>query len=173
MKFFKSLFISLLCLTLKSYSQDIIVKTNGDILRGTILGTDYTVLKYTLDDKTQIISGMKEVKQFVWNAETFIIKTFFGKKKAEDRFVKIIETGKVNLYAIGGNNVAAAPQEPRVKVRPNIGIGMGSGGGMGGGVGGTISFGGGRRDDQPAQLGQRKHSILLKNQVQVDCRKLK
>lgn len=144
MKYFIALFICALSVS-TACSQDILVHSNGDIERTTILGTDFSSVKYTLGDGSSAVLGLKELKEFVWNGETYVKKTFFDQKKAQDRFAKLIETGTVNLYAIGGaNNVPSAP-ESRVKVRPSIGIGTGTGG-MGGGIGGSISFGGGRSE---------------------------
>lgn len=142
----KRLLLLLLCaFSSFAHAQDVIVHANGDIERTTILGTDYSSVKYTLGDGSAAILTLKQVKEFMWNGETYIKKTFFDQKKAYDRFVKVIELGKVNLYAIGGSNQVTSAPESRVKVRPNFGVGMGTGG-LGGGIGGTISIGGGRSE---------------------------
>ncbi|RZL07633.1 MAG: hypothetical protein EOO89_22765 [Pedobacter sp.] len=155
MRYIKILFLFTCLSPFIGLTQDIIVKSNGDVLRGTIKGTDFTSVKYSIEEGPDIIGGIKDIKQFVWNGETYIIKTFFNGKRADDRFVRIVETGKVNLYSVGGVFAAPAASEPRVKVRPTIGIGTGTGG-FGGGVGGSITIGGGRRNDLPASTGRSK-----------------
>lgn len=160
MKYFLTFLICTISL-LTVHAQDILVHSNGDIERTTILGTDFSSVKYTLGDGSAAVLGLKELKEFVWNGETYTKKTFFDQKKAQDRFAKVIELGTVNLYAIGGaNNVASAP-ESRVKVRPSIGIGTGTGG-MGGGIGGSISIGGGRRAQEPVSRGSKTFYFIEK-----------
>ncbi len=143
---FLTILLSLISLVITGFSQDIIVKNNGSVLRATILGTDFKSVKYSVDDAAPVISGMKDIKEFVWNGETYIIKTFFDKKKAEDKFVRIIETGVVNLYSMGGTiSTEIAPE--RSSSRPRFSVGVGSGGGAG--LGGNINFGGNRGDVAP------------------------
>lgn len=133
------LFISLLFgSAYTTLAQDIVVKKNGDVLRATILGTDFMSVRYSVNEAAPVISGLKDVKEFVWNGETYITKTFFGSKKAVDRFVRIVETGIVNLYSIGGTLSTENAPEP-VRKGPRISVGLGTGGGSG--VGGGVNFG--------------------------------
>ncbi|RYY10518.1 MAG: hypothetical protein EOO04_36765, partial [Chitinophagaceae bacterium] len=96
------------------------MKQNGEVLRGTILVADHRSVKFSVEEGAVIVGTLKEIKQFVWNGETYIIKTLFGTKKSEDVFVRIVESGKVNLYAIGGPSYAATSQ-PVVKAKPTFG----------------------------------------------------
>ncbi|WP_129716800.1 hypothetical protein [Pedobacter sp. SYP-B3415] len=132
------------------HGQDIITRRNGDYLRGIIKACDaYNVV---IEDERggEKIFKIKDVRDFFWNGDTYIVKTFFDAKKPEERFAKVLESGAVNLYAVGGSPTAQPSQRSTVRARPNIGVGMGTGG-LGGGIGGSISFGGGRgsADDRP------------------------
>lgn len=138
----------IICFATFGYAQDIVVKKNNDVIRCTILGTDFKSVRYSVDDAIPVISTIKDVKEFVWNGESYIIKTFFDKKKAEDFFVKIIETGVINLYAIGGTISSGVPVE-KVKSKPQVQIGIGSGGMSGLGLGGGINIGRNRVEQAP------------------------
>ncbi|PST85173.1 hypothetical protein C7T94_03445 [Pedobacter yulinensis] len=141
-------------------AQDIVTRKNGDYLRGIIKGCDaYTVL--IEDEKgTEKLLKVKDVKDFFWNGDTYVSKTFFDAKKPEERFARVLETGAINLYAIGGSPASQPVQRSAVRARPSIGLGMGSGG-MGGGLGGSISFGGGRSagDERPQQAAKTWYYI--------------
>lgn len=135
------------------FAQDIVSKTNGEIIRATIKGTNYKSVVFTTDDVTLLQAEAKDVKEFVWNGESYISKLIQNNKKLESRFFKLVEFGTVNLYVVGDNKnmVASKPEPSRAKLKPNVSIGMGSGG-LGGGLGGGISFGGGgNRNIEPTQ----------------------
>ncbi|MDQ8052451.1 MAG: hypothetical protein REI78_05475 [Pedobacter sp.] len=148
MKTIKFLFL-LLLLAGKLAAQDAILISEGNFVRGVIQGSNSVSVSIVTDENVQSVYQAKEIKSFVWNGETFESKPIVVKKKMEYRFFKVIETGKVNLYAYGDNGNAEQPAPQRTKVRPSIGIGVGSGG-FGGGVGGGISIGigGGRRNQE-------------------------
>lgn len=85
----------------------------------------------------------KDIKEFMWNGETYISKPFVVKKDMEYRFFKAVELGTVNLYTIGGKVQVEEPVQKKGRFRPSIGIGTGGGGFGGMGMGGGISIGGG------------------------------
>ena len=130
-------------------AQDAVIIEDGNFVRGTIQGTDLATVRIMLDDKTVADYKAKDIKEFLWNGDTYVSKPIIFKKRMEHRFFKVEELGAVNLYSLGATSEAAAP-EKRVKVRPSIGVGLGSGGYGGVGLGGGITIGGGRRDgDNP------------------------
>ncbi|WP_214227332.1 hypothetical protein [Pedobacter sp. B4-66] len=142
-----ALLTMLLAAALHSSAQDAVVIASGNFVRGTIQGTDFSTVILKNDDETISQYKASDIKEFLWNGETYVSKPIVIKKKMEHRFFKIIEQGAVNLYAIGGTTSIEHPQPKRARIRPSVGIGTGTGGfgGVGGGVG--ISFGGGRRND--------------------------
>ena len=142
-----ALLTTLLVIALRSSAQDAVVIASGDFVRGTIQGTNFSTVILKNDDETLVQYKASDIKEFLWNGETYVSKPIVIKKKMEHRFFKIIEQGAVNLYAIGGATSIEQPQPKRARIRPSVGIGTGTGGfgGVGGGVG--ISFGGGRRND--------------------------
>ncbi|RNL49717.1 hypothetical protein [Pedobacter jejuensis] len=129
-------------------AQDFIVKNNDDVIRGTIKGTDYFSVFIKANDETDVILPAKDIKNFFWNGNTYLSKGFATGKNLEYRFVKVLEMGKVNLYAFGGEALMPAQKQKRVRFSPSIGIGTGTGGyGSGMGLGGGVSIGGGRNND--------------------------
>lgn len=130
-------------------AQDVVMISSGNFVRGTIKGTNFSSVILKNDDESIAQYNAKDIKEFVWNGETYVSKPIVVKKKMEYRFFKLIEQGVVNLYTIGGNMMAEEPQVKRARVRPNISIGGGTGGF--GGVGGSITFGGGRRSGDETQ----------------------
>lgn len=158
-------FIAVLCFvtgfSLFAAAQDVVMLDTANFVRGTIKGTDYNTVSLLKDDQVEVIYKAKDVKEFLWNGETYVSKPIINNKKVEQRFFKVLELGAVNMYAIGEQSGdPSAPQEKRVRVSPNIGFGLGSGGmsrgGFGGvGIGGGISIGGGRRSNSKKAAGRK------------------
>ena len=142
-------------------AQDVVMLDSANFVRGTIKGTDYSTVALLKDDQVEVLYKAKDVKEFLWNGETYVSKPIINNKKVEQRFFKVVEMGTVNMYAIGEQTVdPTAPQEKRVRVSPSVGIGLGSGGmgraGFGGvGIGGGISIGGGRRSNAKKAPGRK------------------
>jgi len=131
-----------------AWAQDIVSISEGNFLRGTIQGTDFSTVVLKTDDEKVTLYTAKDIKEFVWNGETYVSKPIVLNKKSTYRFFKLIEQGTVNLYEIGGGTgMAEQPQPKRARIRPSIGIGTGTGGFGGVGLGGGISFGGGRNSN--------------------------
>ncbi len=159
MKIYKfiAVLLSFTGLSMIAEAQDVVMLDSSNFVRGTIKGTDYSTVALLKDDQVEVVYKAKDVKEFLWNGETYVSKPILNNKKVEQRFFKVLEMGKVNMYAIGESTVdPTATPEKRVRVSPNVGIGLGSGGmgrgGFGGlGIGGGITIGGGRRssDKQP------------------------
>ena len=148
------LILSITALTTKA--QDAIVISDGNFVRGTITGMDFTTVILKNDDDGSLSPyKAKDIKEFLWNGDTYVSKPIVVKKRMELGFFKRIEQGTVNLYSVGGNSAVEVPEPKKARIRPSIGIGGGAGGfgGVGGGVG--ISLGGGRNraDSQPRQAG--------------------
>jgi len=146
MKAFKILFV-LFFLSAKLFAQDAVLISEGNFVRGVIKGTNFISVAIAEDNQLIKEYQAKDIQSFLWNGETYVSKPIIVKKKAESRFFKLIESGTVNLYSYGDKASTPEVVQPRVKVRPSIGIGMGSGGFGGAGVGGGITIGGGRRND--------------------------
>ena len=146
MKAFKILFV-LFFLSAKLFAQDAVLISEGNFVRGVIKGTNFISVAIAEDNQLIKEYQAKDIQSFLWNGETYVSKPIIVKKKAESRFFKLIESGTVNLYSYGEKANTPEVVQPRVKVRPSIGIGMGSGGFGGAGVGGGITIGGGRRND--------------------------
>lgn len=127
-------------------AQDIVVIAEGNFVRGTIQDTDFSTVILKNEDESLSQFKAKDIKEFLWNGETYVSKPIVVKKRMEYRFFNRIAQGAVNLYSIGGSTGIEEPQPKRARIRPNVGIGGGTGGfgGLGGGVG--ITIGGGRRD---------------------------
>lgn len=153
------LMLSAAAITVKA--QDIVVISDGNFVRGTIQGTDFSTVMLKNDDGTISQFKAKDIKEFLWNGDTYISKPIVIKKRMELRFFKAIERGAVNLYSIGGNGAAEQPQEKRRRIQPSIGIGGGTGGfgGFGGGVGITIGGGRNRDDGQPKAVAPTAYFI--------------
>lgn len=147
--------------SLLAAAQDVVMLDSANFVRGTIKGTDYSTVSLLKDDQVEVLYKAKDVKEFLWNGETYVSKPIINNKKVEQRFFKVLELGTVNLYAIGEQSAdPTAPQEKRVRISPNIGVGLGSGGmgrgGFGGvGIGGGISIGGGRRNNSKKATGRK------------------
>lgn len=139
---------------LTAHAQDVVVISEGNFIRGTVQGTDYANVAIKQEDNVVALYKAKDIKEFLWNGETYVSKPIVVNKKMEHRFFKLIEHGAVNLYTIGGNAAVEQPKQKRAKVRPSFGIGGGTGGfgGVGGGVG--ISIGGGRSDREESKSAQ-------------------
>lgn len=152
---FTSLLVILMAInTVKA--QDAVVISDGNFVRGTIQGTDFSTVVVKNDDDGAVSTfKAKDIKEFLWNGDTYVSKPIVIKKRMEFRFFKVMERGTVNLYSIGGNTNVEEAQPKRARIRPSFGIGGGTGGfgGLGGGVG--ITLGGGRERDasQPRQAG--------------------
>ncbi|RZL51017.1 MAG: hypothetical protein EOP00_01515 [Pedobacter sp.] len=151
MKALKILFLCSL-FSIKLIAQDAVLISEGNFVRGVIKGTNFTSVAIQEDDQVVKEYQAKDIQSFIWNGETYASKPIVVKKKMEFRFFKLIETGAVNLYSYGDKSETPQAAQPRVKVRPSIGVGMGSGG-FGGGLGGGITIGGGRRNDEPVNNG--------------------
>lgn len=152
MRSVKYLTLCFLALTsLYSKAQDIVVIKAGNFIRGTVKATNFSSVVFKNDDESMVQYEAKNIKEFVWNGETYVSKPILIQRKMEFRFFRLLEQGAVNLYSIGGNTMAAEPPKKRAKVRPSVAVGGGTGG-LGGGVG--ISIGGGRRSeaDQPKRI---------------------
>lgn len=145
------LFFTAILLTLNAHSQDIVVIKEGNFIRGTIKATNFSSVILKNEDESIVQYEAKDIKEFVWNGETYVSKPILIGKRLETRFFRLLEQGTVNLYSIGGNTMAAEPVQKRAKVRPSVAVGGGTGG-LGGGVG--ISIGGGRNSaaDQPKRI---------------------
>jgi len=161
MKAFKILFV-LFLVSVKLFAQDAVLISEGNFVRGVIKGTNFISVAIAEDNQVIKEYHAKDIQSFLWNGETYVSKPIIVKKKAESRFFKLIETGTVNLYSYGEKANTPEVVQPRVKVRPSIGIGMGSGGFGGAGVGGGITIGGGRRnDDQTVGAPKGKVSYFI------------
>jgi len=148
MKVIKFLTIFLVCcsVSMLANAQDVVMTDSVNFVRGTIKGTDYATVSLIKDDQVEVIYKAKDVREFLWNGETYVSKPIINNKKAENRFFKVVEMGAVNMYTIGEQTTAAAAPEKRVRVSPQVGIGLGNGGFGGVGFGGGITIGGGRRN---------------------------
>ncbi len=150
-----ALLVTLSISAIMAKAQDAIVISDGNFVRGTIQGTDFSTVILKNEDETLSQFKAKDIKEFLWNGETYVSKPIVVKKRMEHRFFQVIERGTVNLYSIGGSAAVEMPQPKRARIRPNVGIGGGTGGfgGLGGGV--AINLGGGRNrdDNQPRQAG--------------------
>lgn len=119
------------------------------------MGTDYYVVQYEMKENAPLIQPATEIKQFVWNGETYMSKPVARKNELEFRFFKVLEFGSVNLYAFGGSGLAPAPSaKSSSSWKPDINIGMGSGGGVG--LGSGINIGG--RPNSPAAMPQSRQA---------------
>jgi hypothetical protein len=150
MKSLKLLFAVLLLslFSIVAKAQDVVVIDSVNNVRGTIKGTDFYTVTLEKDDKSQVVYKAKDVKEFLWNGESYISKPVMNKNKMDARFFKVVEMGAVNLYSIGEGS-AIEPKQNRVRVMPEIGIGLGSGGYGGGfGLGGGIAIGAGRNREK-------------------------
>lgn len=148
--------------TFVATAQDAIVISDGNFVRGTIQGADFSTVMLKNDDNGALTPyKAKDIKEFLWNGDTYVSKPIVVKKRMEIGFFKLIERGTVNLYSVGGNSAVEEPQAKRARIRPSIGIGGGTGGfgGLGGGVGITLGGGRNREDNQPRQVGPTAYFV--------------
>lgn len=151
-------FLLVFVLALTVHAQDAVVIDTGNFVRGTIQGTDFVTVSIKDDNNGQVqIFKAQDIKEFLWNGVTFVSKPFVINKKTDYRFFKLVESGTVNLYSMGGLLTNEKPKRKRVRFIPSVGIGIGTGGfGSGIGVGGGVTFGGGRRDDDEQGRSERR-----------------
>lgn len=158
MNLFKTLtaVLALSFIVVTATAQDVVVISEGNFIRGTIQGTDFANVAIKQDNDAVALYKAEDIKEFLWNGETYVSKPIVVKKKMEHRFFKLIEHGAVNLYTIGGNTAPDQPKAKRSRVRPSIGVGGGTGGfgGVGGGI--SISLGGGRSSERDAAKGGKR-----------------
>lgn len=142
--------------TIASYAQDVVVISQGNFTRGTIKAADLSTVVLKNENESVVMYKAKDIKEFLWNGETYVSKPIVVKKKMEHRFFKLIEHGAVNLYSIGGSAGTEQPEPKRTKVRPSFGVGGGTGGfgGLGGGV--SISLGGGRSRGEEGKVAKER-----------------
>lgn len=140
-------------------AQDAILISEGNFVRGVIKGTNYSSVAIEKDDQTVVQFLAKDIESFIWNGETYVSKPIIVKKRAESRFFRLLESGVVNLYAIGNKAVTTQVVQPRVKVRPTFGVGLGSGGGVGGGI--SIGRGNTGTTDKQVDYGSGKVSFFI------------
>mgnify|MGYP003575623475 FL=1 len=134
-------FVVVICLlAFAANAQDAVLVSEGNFVRGEIKGTNYESVFIQLEEQGLKEYKAKDIRSFLWNGDTYESKPYIVGKKAVVKFFKLIESGKVNLYAVGGTSGVEEPVQPRVKARPTFGVGMGTGGGMGGGLGGGVSI---------------------------------
>lgn len=142
--------------TIRASAQDAVVISDGNFIRGTIQGTDFQTVGIKTDDGGVQQFKAKDIKEFLWNGETFVSKPFVTNKHTDYRFFKLLEAGPINLYSMGGSTGVQKKKRSRLRFMPSIGIGIGTGGYGGVGFGGGVSFGGGRRDDEEQVAPERK-----------------
>jgi hypothetical protein len=134
-------FVIVICLlAFAANAQDAVLISEGNFVRGEIKGTNYESVFIQLEEQGLKEYKAKDIRSFLWNGDIYESKPYIVGKKAVVKFFKLIESGKVNLYAVGGTSGVEEPVQPRVKARPTFGVGMGTGGGMGGGLGGGVSI---------------------------------
>ena len=139
-----SFFLILLTTGLRTYGQDAVVIAEGNFIRGTIKAADLGTVVLKKEDESMVMYKAKDIKEFLWNGETYVSKPIVIKKDLEYRFFKVVELGTINLYSIGGNVPVEEPVQKRAKIRPSFGVGGGTGGFGGVGIGAGINLGGGR-----------------------------
>ena len=138
-------------LALKVSAQDAVIISDGNFIRGTVQGTDFQTVGIKTDDGEVQQFKAKDIKEFMWNGETYVSKPFVTNKRTDYRFFKLVEAGAVNLYSMGGSTPGQKKKRSRLRFMPSIGIGIGTGGYSGIGLGGGVSFGGGRRDEEQTE----------------------
>ncbi|MET4081126.1 hypothetical protein ABIB40_001071 [Pedobacter sp. UYP30] len=146
MKFFLAI-LSFICCAQLAFAQDFVVKNNGDVLRGTIRGTNTASVVIANENNEVTLIEAKDAKSFFWNGDSYVSKGFAGRRDLDFKFVKVLKFGKVNLYSIGGEAAPPIKQQKSVRFRPSVGIGTG-GAGFGGGI--VIGGGGNNQPDRPA-----------------------
>lgn len=141
---FPLFFLVLALFSFSAFAQDAVIIEDGNFVRGTIQGASASEVQLLRDDDVLQKFKAGNIKEYLWNGDIYVSKPLLVKNKVEQRFLKVEETGEVNLYSLGTNS-AKEGEEPqrRVQVRPSIGVGIGSGGYRGVGFGGGITFGGG------------------------------
>ncbi len=135
------LFLAILCCAEFLHAQDFVVLNNGDVIRGTIRGTNNASVIIANGENQISTIEATDAQSFFWNGDSYISKGIAGRKNLDFKFLKVLELGKVNLYSLGGIVAPPEKQERRVKFRPSIGIGTG-----GSGFGGGITIGGNRNN---------------------------
>lgn len=138
-------------LTFTAKAQDAVLISEGNFVRGEIKGTNYESVFIQLEELGLKEYKAKDIQSFLWNGDTYVSKPIIVGKKASIKFFKLIESGKVNLYSIGGTSAVEERVKTQPKSRPSFGMGLGSGGfsGVGGGI--SINLGGNRNNvERPA-----------------------
>lgn len=143
MRSFK-IFLFLLAASTALKAQDAVLISEGNFVRGVIQSATLNTVSIIADDQTVSQYQAKDIQSYLRNGETFVSKPIVIKKKMDYRFLKVIETGAINLYATGENSAVNTQVSQKPKVRPSFGVGIGGGGGFGGGI--SIDLGGRRKN---------------------------
>lgn len=152
-RYFRFIFFFVLLLSVSAaYSQDYVLTSEGDTLRGKITALTSSSLKIKTDKKKTVKHSPDKVLKLSDNGVSYLSRQVYHKQGSVWRFLRLVDSGAVNLLTLDDG------YSPSVSVSSGV-----FGGGMMGGLG--VSLGSGR-GKSPAYYVERKgENTVLKDVV--------
>jgi hypothetical protein len=151
---FKFVFLTVLLLSVSAaHSQDYVLTSDGDTLRGKISALTSSSLKFKTDNKRTVKLSPEKVLRLSDNGTSYLSRQVYHKQGSVWRFLRLVDSGAVNLLTMDDG------YSPSVSVSS----GVFGGGGMMGGLG--VSLGSGRGKSPAYYVEKDAENIVLKDVV--------
>lgn len=137
------------------YSQDYVVTSAGDTLRGKIVGLTSSSLKIKTEEKRTIKLDPQQAKELSDDGTSYLSRQVYHKNGNAWRFLRLVDSGAVNLMTLDDG------YSPSVSVSSGF-----TGGGVIGGLGGLgVSVGSGRGKAPAYYVEKNGTSAVLRDVV--------
>jgi len=152
-KYFKTVFFTVLLLSVSvAYSQDYVLTSEGDTLRGKITALTSSSLKIKTEDKRTVKLNPEKVLRLSDNGTSYLSRQVYHKQGSVWRFLRLVDSGAVNLLTLDDG------YSPSVSVSSGV-----FGGGMMGGLG--VSLGSGRGKSPSYYIERNGEDTVLKDVI--------
>lgn len=152
-KYFNAVFFTVLLLSVSAaYSQDYVLTSEGDTLRGKITALTSSSLKIKTEDKRTVKLSPEKVLRLSDNGASYLSRQVYHKQGSVWRFLRLVDSGAVNLLTLDDG------YSPSVSVSSGV-----FGGGMMGGLG--VSLGSGRGKSPAYYVEKDGENTILKDVV--------
>jgi len=152
-KYFNAVFFTVLLLSVSAaYSQDYVLTSEGDTLRGKITELTSSSLKIKTEDKRTVKLSPEKVLRLSDNGASYLSRQVYHKQGSVWRFLRLVDSGAVNLLTLDDG------YSPSVSVSSGV-----FGGGMMGGLG--VSLGSGRGKSPAYYVEKDGENTVLKDVV--------